>query len=857
MTELRVVGGLRVNGRPLRLRTRRAESLLAFLALHPGDHSRDDLLDRFWPDDSPDAARQKLRLALGSIRSELGDALVGDRRTVRLDVRPCDREDDVADPLPGIEGEWAAGWRREWADRRAAALRTLLTEDTDPATRLAKREEIFRRDPDDRENARALDREYRRAIRAGGAGREARRRLRLRHPWLAIDEVAEIAPIAGPTDGFHGRGEETESLAAELLGDREPVWVTLRAPGGTGKTRLARELLRRAPAAEVRPIFVPLADVTDGASARARVDAALYVGGAGDPALLPPTLLVLDNLEQIADPSPLAGLVAPGLSIRVLATSQVATEVPGERVIDLEPLPLPEPGDPAGWDASPSVRLFLDRAAQATGERPGPIEDAVAVCRRLDGQPLALELAAATLDLMDLPTLAKGLDGFAAELRSRGKPPRQRSLKGSVEWSLSLIPESARTALATLAIVDGAPDREGLAALWADPELSFLPLLRDRCLVTRRPGAHPRFELPRAVRDVLAGELEPSSREAARVRWRDHHFAQAMALRDPKTAPVERLSEDFAAMEDAIRARLRSGDAVGAFEAADRLSGVWIAAGIGNARPALIADIRAALLEEGPHWRSAFVLARLATIREDWPEAIRWTDEWADSVPDSDPIHRDLGRANAAFARAMTDDPEGGRDALRRLSGPLNFNDHTIGIAFQQLGRAEERCGDLDRAEAAYRYVIARVNDPFWRGQRSLTEWYLSGLLWATGRHAEAREYLDAAEVGFRVANEPFRRPEILSGRTRLALDGGDDPTEAVREALDLAISTAAAEPLRIAAAGAATRTPGPLATFARKTELLTEADRREDELLAHLAQQSPRPRPTTAIPMIRAALER
>lgn len=264
-----------------------------------------------------------------------------------------------------------------------------------------------------------------------------------------------VPPLPRPRTSFVGREAELRAARALLA---QSALVTFVGPGGVGKTRLALESAARVPDPLV-PRFVELAAVRDPAA----VPAAIAQGLDADPAVPPAqvlaaagtraTVLVLDNCEHVA------GAVAecvdlllsePG-PLRVLATSRTPLGVAGEHVLLVEPLGADGP-------ASPAARLFRDRARAASGRatepQPGDLPrgapDPVArVVARLDGLPLAVEMAAARTATLSVADLADLLDARLDSLVQprRDAPARHRSLAALVGWSRELLARDARTAL--------------------------------------------------------------------------------------------------------------------------------------------------------------------------------------------------------------------------------------------------------------------------------------------------------------------------------------------------------------------------------------------------------------------------
>ena len=317
--------------------------------------------------------------------------------------------------------------------------------------------------------------------------------------------------------------------------------VTLTGPGGVGKTRLAvavGERLRDDFGAGT--VFVPLEAVTDPGQVLAAIGRAAGADLAGTGAPLEAVaevfgdgawLLVLDNLEQVVAAAPdLGGLLARCPGLAMLATSRTVLGLWGEREYPVPPLPLPaSPGTAsvAVAAASPAVALFVDRARAVrpgfalTGRNAAAVAE---ICRRLEGLPLAIELAAARTRLLDPAAL---LDRLAASLDALGTgavdlPERQRTLRATVEWSIGLLDGAERSLLEVAAVfTDGrtVPTAAAVAGLEEDRALELSEALAGHSLVyvdSTRLG--PRSRMLETIREFVAEHLaaRPDAAEIGR-----------------------------------------------------------------------------------------------------------------------------------------------------------------------------------------------------------------------------------------------------------------------------------------------------------------------------------------------------
>ena len=363
---------------------------------------------------------------------------------------------------------------------------------------------------------------------------------------LSLDSVPRsrrrMAALPTPPNHLIGRRDELHQIQNLILEARVRL-LTVTGPGGCGKTRLVIEAARTLESSFPGGVlFVSLAALTDPELVASTI--ARAVGGveAGSGRELPdlfvelvaeagPILLVLDNFEQIVDAAPVVGKLLAGCAeLRVLVTSREVLRLQAEHDFPLRPLALP-PADQLPpveeLQQFPAVALFVDRARAADPTFVVTPESARAVaelCARLDGLPLALELAAVRVRTL---TPAAMVERFESRLKlltggPRDLPERQRTLRQAIDWSYDLLEPAEQLVFRRLAVFAGGFTLEAAEAV-ADPfgrlerdVLGIVGTLLDKSLLVRSPdtSGEPRFFLLETVREYALERLATSDDEA-------------------------------------------------------------------------------------------------------------------------------------------------------------------------------------------------------------------------------------------------------------------------------------------------------------------------------------------------------
>jgi predicted ATPase len=354
--------------------------------------------------------------------------------------------------------------------------------------------------------------------------------------------------------------EQEAATVVDLVAHQRVRLITFTGPGGVGKTRLAVAAASRLASGFPDGVrFVDLASVRAPDLVPAAIAAALGLNTSGDRLVSDVTaylrtkrlLLVLDNFEQVADGAPgVAELLAISPGLVVLVASRTVLRLSGEYEFAVPPLAVPPPGtvrDARTLRDYPAVRLF---AARARAEAPGfeltsrNVHAIAEICRRLDGLPLAIELAAARIRMLPPQALLARLDDRMSVLTAgpRDLPERQRTLRNTLDWSFSLLTPGEQALLARLSVFVGSFGLPAVTAVCGDtatPTLADQPggvvetlsSLVDSSLVRAEPSEdEPRFSLLDIIREYALERLRESGD------WQDahdRHAAHFLALAQP------------------------------------------------------------------------------------------------------------------------------------------------------------------------------------------------------------------------------------------------------------------------------------------------------------------------------------
>ena len=507
-----------------------------------------------------------------------------------------------------------------------------------------------------------------------------------------------------------GREREVGDVRGRILAP-EVRLLTLTGPGGTGKTRLAlqaaADLLEEF---EDGVLFVELATITDPRLVASTFAQALDVRESGDQTLIEGVkdylkdkrlLLVVDNFEQVLEAAPLVGELLSAPRLKALATSRIPLGVYGEHEYAVPPLAVPDPKRLPGLEALSqyeAVRLFVERARAARLDFTLTDENASAVaeiCARLDGLPLAIELAAARVKLLS-PRAMLGRLGRRLKLLTGGArdlPERQRTLRGAIEWSHTLLDEGEKTLFARLAVFSGSRTLEAVETV-CDAEgdlpvdaIEGVSSLLDKSLLRQEEGPEeePRFVMLETIHEYAREKLDESGEAEEIGRAHAEYF---LALAE---------EAELTGMEQA--------------RWMERLEGEH-----DNLRVALSWSLEGEDPELG--LRLAGALSHFWFVRGYWSEGRGWLEEALDGNTGALPEARAKAlRVLASLAVEQGDFERGGTSAREALTLYRGLGDQKgVADSLCELGWASLYQGDYERAEALYEegLAAARQSNDAW-----------------------------------------------------------------------------------------------------------------------------------------------
>lgn len=380
-----------------------------------------------------------------------------------------------------------------------------------------------------------------------GPGRREKEAAPSQDTSPAPEEEGSIAKLPVQLTRFFGRAAETEQAVREV-GEARSRLVSLLGPAGAGKTRLSIQVGRRLAEQHGWNVwFVPLADFSDGAMVLDAVADAMRLrseAGASPLAMVQAhlsgekNLLILDNLEHILESAvaPVESILREVPNVSILVTSRQSLKLGGEREIDLDALPIPseESGALADFSEVPSVQLFVDRAQAILPDfqvTPNNAKAIAAICSKLDGLPLALEIAAGLSNAFTPSQLVQNLENRLEILRSRRRDigDRHRSLRAAIDYSYDLLTPAQQRFFVALSVFRGGFTVEAATriCLKNGKSLRMILDLQERSLLRSEEaaeGSPARFRLLESFREYGAEILKPEEEEDLRRRHATYYL---------------------------------------------------------------------------------------------------------------------------------------------------------------------------------------------------------------------------------------------------------------------------------------------------------------------------------------------
>ncbi len=685
LCRLYLLGAFRIEraAQTIHLPTRKHESLLAYLALHPEAHPREKIAALLWGDVSDEQARLSLRVALSTLRKELGeDFLLTDRETIQLnpdfpiwvDARDFQRiancELRIMDDAEGISaipnsqfaidlyrGNLLPDFYDDWLLPERERLRAIYLDALLRLVQHARSEGKYTRAVELAQRVLATDRANEKAhqhlifcyIALGNRAAALKQYedcVRALRDELGIEPSTETTALCAriqtkiaatqspeaaltnlpiPLTSFVGRDGEIKELRELMETSR---LLTLTGAGGCGKTRLAIQVATKF-ATENRfkngVWWVDLGALGDAALVTQSVARVFNLGEAQGAALLSALtnylrakelLLVVDNCEHLlgACAQLISALLSACPKLQILATSREALNIGGETVWRVPSLALPDlaPVPPLAqlrqYDA---IQLFVERATAIAAnwrlvENAAPTAQ---VCARLDGIPLAIELAAARLKVLSAEQIAARLDDRFNLLTggSRTALPRHQTLRATMDWSYDLLSDAERALLRRLSVFAGGFALEAVEAVSSIQYSVNNPLNTEYCslntvdlltslidkslVVVETRGGATRYRLLETVRQYAREKLREANEAQVYARRHRDWFLQVAEQADPKVRSrdqlewCERLERDMENFRAALAWSLEQSDDANA-ERALRLAGAlwwfWMIRGYWN-----------------------------------------------------------------------------------------------------------------------------------------------------------------------------------------------------------------------------------------------------------------------------------
>lgn len=801
---------------------RKVEALLAYLVLHPQEHTREHLAALFWADSTDESARTSLRVALNTLRTLLGtDLLVADRTTLALNpdfplwcdalefsrvmqsAQPSRGTSDVAlqqtmetaaalyrgDLLADFYDDWVLQLREEYRTRYlqillelAQAYRTAgdyvraieyakKTLATDPANEQAHQQLMFAFwKTGDRQAALYQFQECKKILAQELGVEPARETVELyqRIKATAPDSpftAARLTNLPSPLTSFVGRQHVLDTLQLILATTR---LLTLCGPGGCGKTRLAIELGHRVTAQFTDGVWwVPLDALNDPALISDVIARALALEtrtGTDQSAELvrllrnKELLLVIDNCEHLIEACAQVTeqLLLQCPSLKILTTSREPLNLAGETAWLVPPLAVPEDAaalTPEMLETFESIRLFVERARAVHSDFVLTEENkkaVVEICARLDGIPLALELAAARTRSLGVQEIADRLDDRFRLLTggNRTALPRQQTLRGLLDWSYQMLSAPEQLFFARLGVFVGGFDLEalenicGCAPFDTYDVMDLLARLVEKSLVNLTRADPARYGMLETIREYAREQSNALGILQAMQARHAEYFIHLAKRTEPRIGGTEemdvlnRQAQEYPNIAAAMEWAIANGQADAALSTCVNLWSLWFrrehyAAGTlwvsrtlaeaTDATPLRVRGLQLAgalLRQQGQHERALVFLRQANEIADALYARGQISWEQGALYIELGTLERDLGN----YARAI--------DYLSRAwQVTRNMDNLEMMESLLFLADIKMRSGDLSGSRLL-------LEEAFVRARTLDTKWYLGWVLGSLGEQA-------------------------------------------------------------------------------------------------------------------------
>lgn len=602
-------------------------------------------------------------------------------------------------------------------------------------------------------------------IEPGPAAKDLERRILIHDPGLLWEPPPPPSNLPARLSSFVGRRHEIAEVAKLLETTR---LITLTGTGGSGKTRLAEEVAEHIALRFPDGVWwVDLAPATDSDEVVAALAANFGVAPQPAESLLESVirslarrnaLLLLDNCEHIAGPvADVAGeLLRHAHRLRVLATSRAPLHVSGEMLWTVPPLALPPAGESSmtAIELSDAVRLFVDRAVAVESAFSLDTENARAVldiCHRLDGLPLAIEMAAARLNVLSPAQIATSLsDRFRLlTLPRRDTSPRHETLEAAIDWSFELIDPDVQRIFSQLCVFAGAFDlaaAEAVAGGASGRVLDAVSTLVESSMLTTAgtESSTVRYRMLETLREYGLRRFETSNEEAAA---RESHAEYFLGLAERAHGTIN--TPDFA-------------DWVSRLQSVEQ-------------------DLHQALDWSLGHHPRATTLRAAWTLFHLWfrtgagPEAGSWGRRMLDDADDAPASLRAAAHLAVSFSGNMLGDPEIAGTNVRTAIRLCRESGDPTGLVTALFGGASVALlvGDLERAAALSREAVEICDVTGARWSRAGPLANLGFVHLASGSADEARGYAELALSLYRELGD-IAGQVVMSPLTAIAMRQGD-----------------------------------------------------------------------------------